>query len=116
MLDMRQMMDIVEGKEIVQEKAILASNVKTIQVEENPAGIMQAIMHLINPDKYENNSTVGNNGIMSFYTQEEYDETVRVFKRFGIKFKEEGVNNADGDYNIPDNTKSPYAGNETGSV
>lgn len=110
MSDMRKLMDIMEGK------ANIASNVKTIQLETDPAGIMQVVTYLINPEKYQNNSTVGGNGLLSFYTDEEYNRTIELLKRFGVKFKEQGVNNADQSFNDPVNSVSPYSGNIKGRV
>lgn len=115
MSDMRKLMNIVEGKQL-NEEAILASNVKTIQIEANPAGIMQAVLYLVNPDNYQNNSTVGDNGLMSFTNEEEFERTTKILKQFGVKFKEQNVNNADTTFNNPENTRSPYPGNISGSV
>lgn len=99
--------------EIITEAALLKNNTKNITIDGDDYHIMRTILCLSNPYSYVDNSTISSEGgIMTFYTDEEYEQTKKIMKKLGLKFKDTTINNAHDDpLNYIPAQPSPYPSN-----
>lgn len=106
-------MEYIDGitGELITESALLKNNTKNIEIDGDDYQIMRTMLCLSNPYSYANNMS-SEGGIMTFYTDEEYNQTKKIMKKLGLKFKDTSINNAKNDLN--NNIKpqmSPYPSN-----
>lgn len=105
--------DGVTGQ-ILTEAALIKNNTKNIIVDGDAYQIMRTLLRIVNNDSYSDNSTISSEGgVMTFYTPEEYEQTTKLMKKIGLKFKDTEINNAAKDPNndVEKNPKSPYPSN-----
>lgn len=109
-------MNYIDGVtgQILTENSLIKNNTKNITVDGDAYQMMRTLLYISNPSSYADNSTVNaEGGIMTFYTDEEYDATTKIMKKLGIKFKDSAINNAKDDKNNnPEVIPSPYPSNK----
>ena len=100
--------------ELLTEEAVIGSNVKTISIGDNNYDIMRTLLYIVNPDNFANNTNMGDNGFMCFYTDEEYERTKAMLKKLGHSFKDETLNNNKvTEKDLAPDVKSPYPSNSS---
>lgn len=110
---MKNYIDGITGQ-ILKEDSIIGSNVRTIKLKGDNYDMVRALLYIVNPDSYNDNSKIGEGGFMCFYTDEEYDRTTKMLKSFGLNFTDNEINNSSkkDENSYPNGGLSPYPSNK----